>query len=112
MKEYPDYTHFNLLKNIDLPIEYTTRKEAEETIISLNIRNTSETIALFVELKLLDENNEWIVPSLFSDNYVTLIAADQKKVDISVPTSITSERKAKITVSGWNVNPQIIEIKQ
>jgi hypothetical protein len=32
----------------------------------------------------LDENNEWIVPSLFSDNYVTLIAADQKKVDISV----------------------------
>ena len=112
MKEYPDYTHFNLLKNIDLPVEYTTRKEAEETIITLNIRNTSETIALFVELKLLDENNEWIVPSLFSDNYVTLIAADQKKVDISVPTSITSERKAKISVSGCNVNLQIIEIKQ
>ncbi|MBN2261405.1 MAG: beta galactosidase jelly roll domain-containing protein [Prolixibacteraceae bacterium] len=97
MKQYGNYKALNQLNEAKLHID--TKFNDKQILVKLT--NTSNTIALFNEVKLLNKNNNWIVPAFFSDNYFSILPGEVKEISIDLPDS--SRLNAKLFVSGWNL---------
>ena len=59
----------------------------------------------------MNQMNELVLPSFFTDNYFTLLPGDEKQVevDISMIKSSFKHDDLKLVMEGWNVLP--FEIK-
>ncbi|MBP1650427.1 MAG: glycoside hydrolase family 2 sugar binding, partial [Bacteroidetes bacterium] len=68
-------------------------------------------LAFFNRVSLVDaQTKKRILPVFYNDNYVSVVPGEEKVVIIS-GDAIGKSGKAQVTVSGWNLAEQIIEIK-
>jgi len=79
--------------------------------IEVTIRNAKHNpVAFFNRLSLVNAvTKERILPAFYSDNYISILPGDQKKIEINF-TPVANE-KAAVELYGWNVAQQYIEIK-
>ena len=49
----------------------------------VTLKNAGKTPAVFLRLNLKGEDNEQILPALYSDNYLTLMPGEQRTVTIT-----------------------------
>ena len=73
---------------------------------TVEIKNSTSNIALMIRLKLLDKNNERILPVFWSDNYFSLLPYETKNIifDFNLEAEIPH-----LVLEGWNVEK--MEIK-
>jgi len=110
MKSYSNYTELKKLEVVALQMTPTTSSNGDEITIKVKIRNPQTTIAFFNELKLKDGNGEIIVPAFFSDNYFSLLPDEERTIDVRFPSSALKGKKAWLSLSGWNVEKEVVEI--
>lgn len=55
-------------------------------------------------------SEERVLPSFYSDNYVTLMPGETKNIIIDYPATL--KETPRISVSGWNLKERIIEVKK
>ena len=68
-------------------------------------------VAFFNRIALVNTvTDKRILPSFFSNNYISVLPGETKSITVEYPESETSNPKA-IEVYGWNVEEQRIEIK-
>lgn len=110
IKEYHNFKDLKSLPMVDLSLEFISKEELEEkTIISLKLSNPSNAISMFNQIKIGDENGEWITPVLYSDNYISLLPKSSKTIEIEIPSNI---HNYSVEVSGWNTSIQNLTIAQ
>ena len=105
---YTPVKTFGDLKEIDkLPeaeISYTEKfmERNGEHVVEVTLKNDSDKLAFFNELKLVNEKtNESVLPVFWSDNYVSLLPHSQKKITGRFKKG-DNETKVKLVVNGWN----------
>ena len=74
---------------------------AGESRIVATLRNTGSAPALNVKLTLLDDHGARILPAYYSDNYVSLLPGETRRVTVDYPAS--GHATARIALRGWNV---------
>ena len=74
--------------------------------MELIIKNKTNKIAFFIDIKVLNENGELLVPVTLSDNYFSILPDGEKKVDFN----IYDNRKIIVVIDGWNTNALKINI--
>lgn len=74
---------------------------AAEHEITATLTNTSGQPALLVKLSLLDAAGERVLPAYWSDNYVSLLPGETRRITIRSPKSAAAP--VSIGVRGWNV---------
>jgi mannosylglycoprotein endo-beta-mannosidase len=93
------YSQLNELQQVQLQITLN------ESGTELTAANPSNETAFFIRLKVVNSDNELILPVFFTDNYFTLLPGESKTLGIDV----TSAKKAsgsenlKLKVEGWNI---------
>jgi mannosylglycoprotein endo-beta-mannosidase len=102
------------------PGKYNALNKLNKAIVRLNIKRTSpgnaiviisnpgpET-AFFIRLKVTNNENELVLPSFLTDNYITLLPGESKKLGLDYASSIKDNQSytIKLVVEGWNVLPQ------
>lgn len=55
-------------------------------------------------------SEERVLPSFYSDNYVTLMPGETKKIMIDYPAAL--KERPRISVSGWNLREKAVEVKE
>ncbi len=104
-KEYADFTLLNTLPKVKLDVDYHIEKIDEKQKIVVTLNNVNDSIALFIELQLIDKNSgEVILPVLWEDNYISLLPKEKRNIN-----AIFSENKNKLEnldlrVKGWNLS--------
>jgi hypothetical protein len=80
--------------------------------INVKISNPKNgSLAFFNRVSLIDaQTKKRILPVFYNDNYVSVVPGEEKVVTIS-GDAIGKSGKAQVTVSGWNLAEQVIEIK-
>jgi hypothetical protein len=71
-------------------------------IHQVELTNTSRQLAFFVRVQLMDQQEE-ILPSCWSANYITLAPGESVVVSAEVPLRMINEKKPEIRISGWNL---------
>ena len=72
---------------------------------TLTISNPGNETAFFLRLKVVNADNELVLPSFFSDNYITVFPGESKKLQLDHSRSGNNFREGdlKLVVEGWNI---------
>ncbi|SEM75787.1 Glycosyl hydrolases family 2, sugar binding domain [Sphingomonas gellani] len=71
-----------------------------ERTIAVDLANTGSAPALQTKITLFDAKGEQILPAYFSDNYVSLLPGENRRVTVRYPQD---RGVATVRVRGWNV---------
>ena len=103
------YSDFKGLANMDrtpLKVNTSVKESYGKVIVTAELENPSQTIALFTKLLIKDEKGEIIFPAFWSDNYVSLLPGEKRSFDCSLDQPLTANKRLTLFVSGWNVPEQ------
>lgn len=95
------------LKQVRLKTKHKQIKRENWQVMELEIKNPTSSLAFFVQLQYLDENDKPVRPSFYTDNFFSLLPGESKKVIIET-ASDNLPTNGKFVVKGWNVKPQVI----
>jgi hypothetical protein len=89
-----------------------TAQKAGPDSIAVKISNPANgPVAFFNRVSLIDsQTKKRILPVFYNDNYVSVLPGEDKVVTIS-GSMVGKSSNAAVTVYGWNVPEQIINIK-
>jgi hypothetical protein len=106
------YRQLNHLAPVSLAATAASTHAGQSTRIHVQLKNSAATPALAAKLTLLNSaDNSRILPAYFTDNYVSLLPGEVREIDVEYPNSAaTSANTPQITLRGWNVTPQTIQI--
>jgi hypothetical protein len=102
---------YEKLNELEKVIVDASIKKSDDGHAIIKISNQKSETAFFIRLKIVNQMNELVLPSFFTDNYFTLLPGDEKQVevDISMIKSSFKHDDLKLVMEGWNVLP--FEIK-
>jgi hypothetical protein len=92
--------------NLNASAKYLTKDKIEVTLTN----NGNGPLAFFNRLSLVNaDTKQRVLPAFYSDNYVTVLPGEEKKVIIDWD-QITDKKNFSVAVSGWNISEQYIQI--
>ncbi len=98
-----DYTAMADMAKTKLTLEADCRSENGKTYLDVNVKNTGENIAVCIRIKAADANitcgDDRILPTIYSDNYFSLLIGEEKKITIEIPADNVD---IKLLAEGYN----------
>jgi hypothetical protein len=96
------YEKLNELEKVDVA---TAIKRGDNGHASVEISNPGKETAFFIRLKVINKQDELVLPTFFTDNFFTLLPGDIKMVELDFSSKInqTSTEGLKLVLEGWNV---------
>jgi hypothetical protein len=82
-------------------------QQAGQAVVSVELENHGSVPPLAAKLTAVDGEGKRVLPVLYSDNSVTVLPGEPRKVDIRCPAVV---RRSRIQVRGWNVEPAAASI--
>jgi exo-1,4-beta-D-glucosaminidase len=104
MESNNDFTSLNNMSEsqLSLSAQLNTMMEGK-CYFTVQVKNTGNQLAFFSRLQLLDGEGEEILPSYWTDNYLTLKPGEQQVVTVWIDNHVSTPEKVR--VYGWNVKP-------
>lgn len=81
---------------------------SEENHVRVLLENRSKTPALGINLVLVDRKGAQLEPAHYSDNDLTLLPGETRRIDIYYPTRLAD--RPKLDITGWNVRSGKVRI--
>ncbi|HTY12496.1 MAG TPA: glycoside hydrolase family 2 TIM barrel-domain containing protein [Bacteroidota bacterium] len=109
----PDSTgNYSGLRNIAKAKLETEAKKAGEGRIEVSLENPAGSpVAFFNRVSLIDmKTKKRLLPVFYSDNYVSVLPGEEKKIFIDSPSSVNVVN-SEVSISGWNVEEALVRIK-
>jgi exo-1,4-beta-D-glucosaminidase len=108
-KEFADFTKLNSLPRVTPEITREQRIEGPEGIITLTISNPGKTISFFNEVVLERKfSHEPVLPQFLSDNYITLLPGESKKIVVRYHQKDLNGEKPAVMIQGINLPGKIV----
>ncbi|MDR2919552.1 MAG: glycoside hydrolase family 2 [Tannerella sp.] len=99
------------MKSSRIKATYKIKETDDMFYIDIELKNTSDMIAFFTQLQLLDENDKPIRPSFYSDNFYSFLPKESKRFTIETAKKNVREKGNKLIVKGWNIEPEVFILK-
>lgn len=104
-KDYADFTKMSDMKRAEVSVSETSTISPEGINIRVAVRNTGSTIALLTRIRVIERDKDVdIVPSLFEDNYFSLVPGETKIINVKVNSGNINEDAYRINVDGFNID--------
>ncbi len=102
------YRKLNQMLEAPLACLAVMKKEAGAARVEVELTNYSEGVALAAQVVLRDAvTKERVLPVYASDNYVSLVPGEQRRITIKVPKPT---RGMEVEVKGWNVRGNFVPV--
>jgi mannosylglycoprotein endo-beta-mannosidase len=100
--KYHSYEKLNELQKVTIKADFKNAGDGKSLI---RITNPENETAFFVRLKVVNGQNELVLPVYLTENYLTLLPGDEKEIilDLSAGQSIARMDDLKLVIEGWNV---------
>ena len=103
-KQFADYSALDNLPEVNLECSYSFSSNEKFGLIHLKLKNTSENIAFFNFLDVINPNTKQpILPIYWDDNYVSILPGEERKYEARFFLSDFNGEKPIVEISGWNV---------
>jgi len=97
----------NSLARQNLSMTAHAARRSDETVVSVELQNRGSVPALAAKLTAVDNDGNRVLPVLYSDNYVTVMPGEPRRVEIRCPSGSHCSR---IQIRGWNVEPATVNV--
>ncbi|MDR3510714.1 MAG: glycoside hydrolase family 2 [Caulobacteraceae bacterium] len=87
----------------DVRLSARARIDGDEVAVAVDLDDTGAAPALAAKLTLVDGEGQRILPAYYSDNYLSLLPGEPRRIEIRYPTR--AGRAARVNLRGWNLKP-------
>jgi mannosylglycoprotein endo-beta-mannosidase len=96
------YEKLNELQKVKVIAEIKNTGEGKSII---KLSNPGNETAFFIRLKVMNDNDELVLPVYFTDNYLTVLPGEEKEImlDLSTVKNSTALNNLRLFIEGWNV---------
>jgi exo-1,4-beta-D-glucosaminidase len=109
--EFGDLTGLNTLPPTNLDVTSASEAIGGKAGVRVTVGNPTANLAFMVHLRITrGKGGEDLTPILWSDNYFSLLPAEQKEVTASYDASDLDGKAVILEVDGYNVAPQTAEL--
>ena len=102
-QEANNYQELKKLPKANLSSKMSYTELNREWSGKVTITNKSDVPALMIRLNVVGSDGEQILPMIYSDNYFSLMPDESKEVTLQWADRDTRGKKAKVMISGYNV---------
>lgn len=103
--DFSDFTPLKEMPATTLDVSYSTDKNENHTTHAVTIANTGASVAFFVHVRALkEENGDDILPVIFSDNYISLAPGESRTIDCSYENNDAGKGMPFILTTAWNLD--------
>jgi hypothetical protein len=81
----------------------------DERVVAVLLENDGKVPALAAKLTLVDHMGTRILPARYSDNYLTVLPGESRRVLISYPAKFGD--RASVKLRGWNLRPASVRVR-
>jgi len=92
------------------PANVTARAGRRRSVVTIDLANENDAPALMIKLTLRQAGGgARVLPAYASDNYVSLLAGEKRRIEIEFPAG-ASKGRLELALDGWNVRPQVVPV--
>ncbi len=103
-KSFADYKALDKLPKIKLEYDYQYGKDDQFGIVTLKVKNPTETLAFFNFFDVIDsQTSQPVLPIYWNDNYVSLLPGEERTYEAKFFLTDMKGEKPVIEIRGWNV---------
>jgi beta-galactosidase/beta-glucuronidase len=100
-----DFRALRNLAKVRLDVSTTAARQGGTWKLTTEVTNSSRTPAVLVRLKAVrGTTGDRILPALYSDNYVSIMPGETKRVEIEVNAADARGEEPRVAVEGFNVS--------
>jgi hypothetical protein len=104
------YRELNKLPAVSLKATATSHIDGDTVKVMVELSNPGTTASLATKLTLLSaRDKERILPAYYSDNYVSLLPAETRTIEIDYPLK-DHTGPSEIALRGWNATPDTFSV--
>jgi hypothetical protein len=104
-----DYSALRNLPWIKPDATVRINQDQDEYVLNASITNSASSgVAFFIRLKLLRSiagADKRVLPSLYDDNYLSLLPGEQKSVTIRCAQADAGASEPELWIEAWNIRP-------
>jgi len=102
------YRAMNAMPQAKLAAKAVSRSEGAERVTAVDLSNSSSTAAIATKLTLFGANGAQVLPAYFSDNYVSLMPGESRRIEVRYPAQ-AAKGAVNVKLRGWNVVPTSVK---
>ncbi len=107
------YSDLSTLDAVDVIAQKGLFTQTGDTVTgSVTLKNTSDTPALMIRLKTLDENGERVLPVYYDDNYISLMPGESQTITLEFDRQYLTGTDLTLAVEGWNINSATVATEE
>lgn len=91
-----------------LVVSAAAHASGQDSLIDITLRNPGHTPALLAKLTLLDGHGARVLPAYYSDNYVSLLPGESRRIQATCPAG--GKVCTSVALRGWNVVPSSVSL--
>ena len=106
-KVHGDFTELATLPPVTLDVKTAFDHDGADDRALVTLKNPGPSVAFFVRLRVLKSpDGEQILPSMWSDNYVSLLPGETRTLTARWRSEDAPGATPTVAVDGWNVVPK------
>jgi hypothetical protein len=82
----------------------------DERVVAVMLENDGKAPVIAAKLTLVDHMGARMLPARYTDNYITVLPGEMRRVLISYPAMLGS--RATINLRGWNARPGSVRVRE
>jgi hypothetical protein len=104
------YRALGAMPQVRLSAKAASRNEGTDRVTTVDLANPSGTAAIETKLTLFGANGAQVLPALFTDNYVSLMPGESRRIEVRYPAAAATGT-VTVKLRGWNVAPVAVRAK-
>jgi exo-1,4-beta-D-glucosaminidase len=98
---YADFRALDTLR----PAQVTAETHFDAKGCDVTLSNDGDSLAFLLELNLVAEDGEPVVPLLWEDNYLSLPPKERRRLRVTFLDPVQAGKRLRLQVRGWNLKP-------
>jgi hypothetical protein len=90
-------------------VSATAHSDGDDTVVDAVLTNRGPAPALSAKITVLDERGARVLPAYYSDNYLTLLPGETRRIEVRCPSG--PAQCAHVALRGWNVETRDISVE-
>jgi exo-1,4-beta-D-glucosaminidase len=105
-----DFGFLASLPRANLKVSAKREFQDGHQVVKVRLKNSGSSPAFFTALRVERKEGKEILPSFWSDNYVSLLPGESRDVTWTADGEVSPQESLQLRLEGWNVPGQIVTV--
>lgn len=101
-REFASFSQLKDLSQVEIDSKWNITPQNDKKAATVSLTNNNDKIAFFIEMRVVDEDGQTVLPVTWSDNYVTLLPNESRTFE-AVFKSDGTDDNLTVKLKGFNV---------